>query len=171
MIIRDFNPDDYSSYIRLNQRVFNDAYYPFPGNYPTDLFSMKNFSTAAMDEHFRTLTTNNSYNHTWVAEEDGEIIGSITLTNYNYFDEVRGFYVETKLQGQGIGKQLWRLMENNIKNKDLKLEVFSHAHKTINTYLRWGFVPQAESVGYIHWDDWPHNVVLETLKMIKTYDK
>jgi len=80
--------------------------------------------------------------------------------------ELRGFYVDPKYQGKGIGKQLWTLAHGFAKRKDVILDIYAHNKRTIKMYRKWGFVvDKKKGVFYRHWPEWPEGLKAKCIYM------
>jgi GNAT superfamily N-acetyltransferase len=170
--IRRHQPQDFDQYIALCQRVFTATYVSQAREIPAELFSLENFLAPAMQAHFKATAQNTDTNAAWIAEVDGKIVGTISVAYRGDYDEVHGFYDDLGLQGQGIGTQLWEQMLRQRKNTKIVVDVFRGTNKTIAMYKKWGFRrPLRNRVGYIHWDDWPQEYVLQTIRMYRRYGK
>lgn len=168
--IRRYRPKDFEASITLRQQVFSATYVDEEHGIPAELFSMENFKIPPMQAHFKETMRNSADNAGWVAELEGKIIGSISVTYHPGYDEVHGFYVDVSQQGKGIGTQLWDEMLTFRRSRKISVDVFEHAHKTIAMYKQWGFRrPLFHRHGYIHWDGWPSGYVLRTVNMYKQY--
>lgn len=77
---------------------------------------------------------------TWVFEEEGEVVGFISLLG----NAIGGLFVMPSSQGKGIGRQLIeyaRTMKTN-----LSLQVFKENIKSRHFYEKCGFITTAESL-------------------------
>jgi len=77
---------------------------------------------------------------TWVAEQDGTVIGFISLLG----NEVGALFVEPDYHGKGAGKAL---MDKAVEiYKNIELEVFKYNSIGRKFYARYGFKPIAETI-------------------------
>jgi DNA-binding MarR family transcriptional regulator/GNAT superfamily N-acetyltransferase len=107
-----------------------------------------------------------SYEHCWVVERDGELIGSIVLAKKtNTEGALRLFFVEPQARGLGLGK---RLLEEcvhfarRVGYKKLSLITHSELHAARHLYEKAGFI-KIEQKPYQNWGR--DNLIEETWEL------
>jgi len=154
--IRLAKKSDLKTYTDLLQKTYQAAYTNEKLGLTKDCFSKKNFATDDTQKYLKSSLVVNAKQKTWLAFLGKKLVGSITITNRGKACELRGFYVATKYQGKGIGRQLWKRALNFVDNKDIVLDLYAHNHKTINMYKKWGFfTDKKKGIFYRHWPEWP----------------
>jgi ribosomal protein S18 acetylase RimI-like enzyme len=166
MNIRLAVSSDLSAYTSLLQKTYQDSYTkPEIGLTPA-CFSEEVFNTKDTQEYLKSNLLQNDNQKCWLAFEGDELVGSITIVGKDKEYELRGFYVASIYQGQGIGKSLWKLALSFAKNKDIVLDIYAHNTKTIDLYKRWGFIIDKDKGEFFrHWDEWPKNVKAKCIYM------
>jgi GNAT superfamily N-acetyltransferase len=80
-----------------------------------------------------------------------------------------GFYIHPEFQGKGVGKQLYQLALDFGGRRDLLLDIYTHNHKTISMYKKWGWALDDtqgdKGYFYRHWDEWPKDLQAKCMYM------
>ncbi len=164
--IRLARKSDLSDYSKLLQKTFQDTYTDESIGLKKELFSEEVFSSSRIQKYLASNLEVHDKQKTWAAFIDSKMIGSITITEREEDYELRGFYVATKYQGQGIGKNLWKLAEEFAKKKDITLDTYVHGKRTIEMYKRWGFeIDKNKGEFYRHWEEWPEGIKAKCVYM------
>jgi len=164
--IRLAKKSDIKKYTVLLQKTYQNAYTNEKIGLTKNCFSKKVFSTEDSQNYLKSSLVINAKQKTWIAFSGTKLIGSITIISKGKECELRGFYVDTKYQGKGIGKQLWKYALDFSNGKDIVLDIYAHNKKTINIYRRWGFVvDKKKGVFYRHWPEWPEGLKAKCIYM------
>jgi len=164
--LRPARKSDIENYTQLLQKTYQDAYTDEKIGLRSECFSGKVFSSERIQDYLNSNLTVSDKQKTWLAFLDSSLAGSVTIADTGKECELRGFYVAPEYQGQGIGKQLWKLALNFAKNKDITIDVYAHAHKTISMYKRWGFEIDSKKGSFSrHWPEWPGNLEAKCIYM------
>jgi ribosomal protein S18 acetylase RimI-like enzyme len=157
--IRLARKNDLPKYTNLLQKTYQDAYPDKKIGLVKEYFSEEIFNTLDTQKYLASNLFVNDRQKCWLAFTNSELVGSISIIEREKDYELRGFYVGTKYQGQGIGKKLWRLALDFAKEKDITCDVYEHNTKTIEIYKKWGFeIDKARGTLYRHWPEWPEGV-------------
>lgn len=78
--------------------------------------------------------------HTWVCEQDKELVGFITLID----NVVGGLFVLPDYQHIGIGKAL--IEHAKVTRKTISLDVLKESTKVLRFYERCGFIPTKQGI-------------------------
>ncbi len=157
--IRLARKSDLLGYSKLLQKTFQDAYTDERLGLKKELFSEEVFSSPRIQKYLASNLKISHKQKTWLVFMDFKMIGSITITEREEDYELRGFYVATKYQGQGIGKKLWKLVKEFANKKDITLDTYTHGKRTIKMYKKWGFkIDKNKGEFYRHWAEWPEGV-------------
>lgn len=166
IIIRLAKKSDLQNYTKLLQKTYEDSYVDETLGLAKDLFSMEIFNSLDTQNYLSSNLVVNKKQKTWLAFVGLDLVGSITIAEKEDECELRGFYVASDFQGQGIGKRLWKLALNFSKNKDIVLDIYAHNTKTIEMYKRWGFkIDTQKGEFYRHWPEWPDGVKAKSIYM------
>ena len=157
---------DLPAYTDLLQQTYADAYTNDGLGLTKEVFSQKIFNAPNTQKYLASNLVINENQKTWLAFIDDEMVGSITISDKGNECELRGFYVKTKYQGEGIGRKLWKLALEFSGQKDIVLDSYTHNTKTIEMYKKWGFViDTAKGEFYRHWLEWPDGLQAKCLYM------
>lgn len=164
--IRLAKKSDLKKYTNLLQKTYQIAYTNEKLGLTKSCFSKKVFSTPDTQKYLKSSLIINSKQKTWLAFLEAKLVGSITIIDKGKERELRGFYVSTKYQGHGIGKQLWNYAINFAKGKEVVLDLYAHNRKTIAMYKKWGFIiDKKKGIFYRHWPEWPEGLKAKCLYM------
>ncbi len=175
--IRPAKKGDFPKYAQMLQKSISKAYTNKKLGLPSSLFSEKIFSTKG----FKAWMKGNLYpgpkKKTWVALSGSRLIGAVTIKQEKRLNELRGFYIDPKFQGKGLGKQLLKLSLGYSKGRDIILILYSHNLKSLAIYKKWGFIKHGKP-GSHHWPLWPKGVrmkythlLLSRKKLEKLYNR
>ncbi len=166
ILIRLAKKSDIKNYTDLLQKTYQASYTSEKLGLTKDCFSRKIFSTKDTQKYLKSYLSINLKQKTWLAFSGQKLVGSITITNKDEEFELKGFYVLPRFQGRGIGKELWKYIQDFVKHKYLVLDLYAHNHKVINSYKRWGFViDKKKGVFYRHWPEWPDGLKAKCIYM------
>lgn len=171
MNIRLARENDLEAYRDLLQRTYTDAYVDESLGVTPELFSEEVFSAHSKDtdSYLRYNIEPSENQRTWFAFDGEELIGAITIEAKGDECELRGFYVDPKRQGSGIGKKLYDKAIEFAGNRDIVLDIYAHNTRVIAIYKRWGFeIDTAKGDGgYFdrHWAEWPLGVKVRSVYM------
>jgi len=170
MLIREGKIKDLKDYGDLLQRTYQKAYTNDKLGLTKDCFSKEIFSTKRVQDYLKPHLVNNNKQKTWVVMIDSKMIGSVTCINKNKKEaELAGFYVDSKYQGKGIGKKLYKLALKFAGKRDLVLDIYAHNKKTIKMYKKWGWkLDKSKGDGgffYRHWPEWPKDLKARCMYM------
>jgi GNAT superfamily N-acetyltransferase len=120
-------------------------------------FSPKIFASPRILQYTESVLTSTNHQRAYLAKLHGQIVGCISLERLPSYYELRAFYVDPKLQGQGIGKRLLiKALEFYAGDLLLRIEVAETNAETIALYQHWGFQPTPHSGLHLrHWPEWP----------------
>lgn len=170
--IRLARKSDIKEYTDLLQKTYQKAYTDESLGLTKNCFSKKVFSTPDTQKYLKSSLTINRKQKTWLAFFRSKMIGSITITDRGKEFELRGFYVATKYQGRGVGKQLWCLAISFASGKDIILDIYVHNKRTINMYKKWGFfIDKKKGVFYRHWPEWSEGLEAKCIYMRLSHTK
>jgi len=164
--IRESSFEDLKPYTNLLQKTYQEFYTNNEIGLTADCFSEEIFNTPDTQNYLLSNLENNDKQKSWLAFDENHLIGSITIVERDIDYELRGFYVSKEYQGQGIGKKLWHLALDFVKNKNITLDIYAHNTKTIEMYRRWGFeIDREKGEFYRHWLEWPENIKAKCIYM------
>ena len=157
--IRLAQKSDLAQYTKLLQKTYEDVYPNEAIGLKKEYFSNEIFNTSNNQKYLESNLKVNEKQKCWLAFVGKNLAGSITIIEREKDYELRGFYVATKYQGRGIGKKLWKLALDFVKEKDITLDIYAHNAKTIEIYRKWGFeIDTKRGEFYRHWPEWPKGV-------------
>jgi ribosomal protein S18 acetylase RimI-like enzyme len=157
---------DIKDYTNLLQKTYQAAYTNDKIGLTKDCFSKKIFTTKDTQEYLLSNLAVNKKQKTWLSFLGKELAGTLTITDKGNECELKGFYVKTELQGQGIGKKLWMRALKFAKGRDITLDIYAHNKKTIGIYKKWGFsIDKKKGVFYRHWPEWPDELKAKSIYM------
>jgi RimJ/RimL family protein N-acetyltransferase len=162
--IRKASQDDIKAYTRLLQRVYEDAYADEGIGLGREYFSMKLFLTEDTQEYLRSNLAQSKEQLALLAFYRRRLVGSITIKDMRGRFKLSGFYVDTKMQGKGIGKRLLGLALGFARGKEIYLTTYAHNKRSIELYSRWGF----KRYGWqwrLRWKVWPRGVYARMINM------
>jgi RimJ/RimL family protein N-acetyltransferase len=164
--IREARISDIPEYTKLLQATYQESYVNENIGLTKDCFSEEIFASPDTQKYLATNLIVNDKQKCWLAFVDSQLVGSISIIERESDYELRGYYVESTYQGQGIGKRLWQLALNFVKDKDITCDIYAHNIKTIDMYKKWGFeVDTARGEFYRHWPEWPNGVQAKGIYM------
>jgi GNAT superfamily N-acetyltransferase len=154
--IIEAGPEWSDRYLHFCQKAYKTYYTRTELGITADLFSEKVFTTSRVAEYFDRMFTKDPANRVWLAVNGSSILGGVCVQKYLDHCEIKGFYVAPDLKGQGIGRTLFRKVEEFADGMELRLDVVNYMQDTINMYKHWGFTID-EARGYIEypWEGWP----------------
>lgn len=122
-----------------------------------DLFSEEIFNSARLIKYFRDICESGDDNKTWLAvNNDSDLLGVIAAHQHEDFCELKAFYVKEELQGQGIGRALYKKVLQFAGGTAMQLDVVNFMDKTISMYERWGFSVDTSREAFEYpWEEWP----------------
>lgn len=157
---------DLDAYTILLQQVYRDAYTNVGLGLTQACFSLDVFRTPNTQEYLLSNLRNSETQRTWLAVMNNTPVGAITILDRGSECELRGFYVATNFQGQGIGKQLFMKAKQFSAGKSIILDIYAHNLKTIALYKKWGFViDETKTAFYRHWPEWPEGLQAKCIYM------
>lgn len=157
---------DLQEYTKLLQKTYQDAYPDEKTGLLKEYFSEEIFNIPDTQKYLASNLLVSDKQKCWLAFIDSELVGSISIIERKDDYELRGFYVKTEYQGTGIGKDLWRLVLNFAKRKDITCDVYAHNTKTIEIYKKWGFeIDKTKGTFYRHWPEWPEGAQAKSIYM------
>lgn len=157
---------DVSSYTDLLRRTYQKSYVSKELGLTKECFSKEIFSTPDTQKYLLSNLQITDNQKSWMAFIDEKLIGSITIQRKGKECELRGFYVASEYQGQGIGKKLFKLAMDFSKDDDIILGIYAHNTRSIETYKKWGFViDQERGTVTTHWPEWPEGIKINSLFM------
>lgn len=157
--IRLAKKTDLPKYTKLLQKTYQDSYTNEKIGLTKDCFSKKVFNSTRIQRYLESNLEIKEKQKCWLAFLGSQLVGSISIVEGEKDCELRGFYVPTQYQGKGIGKQLWNLALNFVRNKDITLDIYTYNTKTIDMYEKWGFkIDTKKGEFYRHWQEWPEGV-------------
>lgn len=156
--IRKSTTGDSKPYQKLCFDVYRETYvYPELG-FDESLLSKEIFFNEATTKYFKDLMDPAPSKASFVAELDDDIVGGIAVYEYSDSCVISGYYVQTGMQGKGIGKKLWEHAEKFIDGRTAKLTVHAHSWRTVNSYFRKGFIIDPNNPRDVaHWPEWPES--------------
>ncbi len=160
VIIDEAKPENADEVAAFCQPIYQAVYPNEKYGLTAEQFSPEIFKTEDTLSYFRDILDNNEHQRAYLARINGQLVGTISVTEFEDHYEPRCFYVETNLQGQGIGKTLWqKAMEFCQKPLPVRVEVAETNDKTIAMYESWGFVRKPDlGVKMRHWPEWPESI-------------
>jgi ribosomal protein S18 acetylase RimI-like enzyme len=166
VLITSAGPADLPEYTHLLQTTYQRTYTSKETGLTKDCFSPEIFSEHSTQSYLKSHVVNTPNQHTWLARQENRLIGALTCINLNENEaELTGFYVHPHFQGRGIGKKLYRQALIFAGNRDLVLDIYSHNHKTILMYQKWGWkldkTRGENGYFYRHWPQWPKNLMVK----------
>jgi GNAT superfamily N-acetyltransferase len=155
--IESADPKDALDVSRFCQPIYQAIYPNRKYDLAASCFDPWVFETVETLDYFRKVLETNDHQVAYVAREDNQIIGTISIIRYDDHYEIRCFYVDEKLQGQGIGKQLWaKAMEFYDASLPLRVMVADTHKAGRRLYEKWGFHEREDlGVTTFHWPEWP----------------
>lgn len=164
--IRPADVVDLKAYTSMMQQTYANAYVNDSIGLTKDCFSVEVFNSPDTQAYLRSKLINSNVQQSWLAVNDGQIVGGIVIEDQGSSCELTGFYVLPHFQGQGIGRKLWQKALQFAKNKDITLDIYTHNKSAIELYKRWGFIEDASRPHfYRHWPEWPQAVQAECMYM------
>lgn len=166
VLIRLAKKDDLEDYTDLLQRIYQVAYISRKLGLRKEHFSKEIFATEHSQGYLISNLKLSDKQKTWLAFTGSKLIGSITIIDGGEECELKGFYVATKYQGRGIGKQLLAKALSFASGKDIVLFLYAHNRKAIKIYKNWGFkLDKQKEPFYLHWPEWPEGLKAKCLYM------
>lgn len=121
VFIRPFQPGDVGYVAHLHGKLYDEKY-KFGRTF--EYYVMKGLTE---------FMINTDGGELWVAEADGEIVGSIAITKFsNTAAQLRWFILDENYQGKGIGKKLMETALNYCKDQNY-MHVFLWTVSTLET--------------------------------------
>jgi len=107
------------------------------------------------------MLENSDFQRAYVAQSDGQIVGSIAIQRNPDSYAMHMFYVSPDSRGQGVGKRLFaKALEFATEDLPIRGNAAETNQPAIDMYLRWGFHLVAEDgIELRHWPEWPEGVV------------
>lgn len=162
--------NDLSIYTDLLQKTYQDAYTNESIGLTKNCFSKEVFASKDTQDYLKSHLINSNKQKTWLAFIESKLVGAITCIIINKGEaELTGFYVDTKYQGKGIGKKLYKLALAFANRRDLVLDIYAHNKKTITMYKKWGWlIDRTKGKGgyfFRHWPEWPKGLQARAVYM------
>ena len=159
MEIKIANLNDIKKYTDLLQKTYQEAYANDSIGLTADCFSKEIFQNDDTQKYLKSHLIDSDTQKTWLAFDGEKLIGAATCIIKNDTEaEFTGFYVDSDNQGQGVGKQLYKLVQEFARKRDLILDIYAHNTKTIEMYKNWGWKLDESrgEKGYFtrHWPEW-----------------
>lgn len=140
-----------------------------------DLFSKEIFSSARIIKYFRDICNKTDDNKTWLAIDDNQqLVGVVGAHRDEDLCELKAFYVDSELQGRGIGRALYDKVAQFAGGMAMQLDVVNFMDKTISMYEHWGFTIDTSREAFEYpWEEWPPGpaYVLRAIYMTKPASK
>jgi ribosomal protein S18 acetylase RimI-like enzyme len=138
--IVDATAQDAEQIAALRKKTWFDTYPNEEYNITREDIAAKDFDSDKKIQQLRDyIEESDASSKTWVAKEDGGVVGYCTSTKYGQH-EIRAIYVLPDKQGLGIGK---KLMETALQwlgdTHDVYLYVASYSEESIAFYKKLGF--------------------------------
>lgn len=109
---------------------------------------------------------NDEGSFTWVAKDNGVVVGFISIRNDTARNWIASFYVLSDYQGLGIGTELMKQAFTVLdKNKETYCEVASYNQKAIAFYKKFGFVENGSTTNEVA--KLPSGKVLPEIEMVR----
>ncbi len=160
--IRLSRKSDLRAYTDLLQRTFQRTYASEKLGLKRAYFSRRVFNTESTQDYLKESLRQGSNQRAWLAFYGSRLVGSVTMTRKGKDCELRGFYVDSRVQGKGIGKALYNLGMKFAGSRDIVLDLYAHSTKTLGMYKRWGYridrTRGRNGVFYRHWPEWPEGI-------------
>ena len=167
--LRPARESDLAAYTGFAQRMFETVYVNPDIGLTKERFAMEIFTNESTQKYLASNLVTNEKQQCWLAVEDSNIIGAITVANTDDACEIKGFYVSLEYQDKGIGKQLWNKALEFAVRKDVVLDTYVHNTRTVDMYRKWGLeLDTTRGEGgyfYRHWDEWPEGLRAKCLYM------
>ncbi len=164
--IRLAKKTDLPKYAKLLQKIYQDVYTNEKIGLRKECFSEEVFSSSRIQKYLVSNLSVNDEQKCWLAFIGNEFVGSISIIEREQDYELRGFYVATEYQNRGVGKKLWQLALEFVKDKDITCDIYAHNTKTIEMYKKWGFsIDYKRGEFYHHWPEWPEGVQAKSIYM------
>ena len=164
--IRRAQTEDLSKYTELLQKTYEDACVNDAIGLTKECFSREIFNSQDTQKYLLSNLVNKDKQSCWLAFDQSDMVGYISIIEKEDEYELRGFYVSKEYQGHGIGKRLWNKVIKGVKDKDITLDIYEHNKSTIEIYKKWGFVIDISKGRFFrHWPEWPDNVKASCLYM------
>lgn len=144
--IFEATPEDAEGIVQVQHRAWLDTY-------PNEEYGIKREDIESMDwsaqkveRWFRSIKNNLNTWHTWVAKENGKVVGFCTASKTE-MQNVNALYVDPDYQSMGIGKQLLGQAIGWLNQKpEIWLEVAKYNQRAIDFYSSMGFT-EARDLG------------------------
>lgn len=146
LIIRPVEVKDAEQYLNTRNIVWRDAYKHI---FPNEVFVNMENKTLDMIKTFSQFVYNGGDQFTYVAEDEGKIIGfasSKIKSNYSHFSELGyaelgAIYIHPDYQGLGLGTKFKNMFEKWAKENGASkyvIGVLRDNHKARKVYEKWG---------------------------------
>lgn len=113
--------------------------------------------------------TVSSNQHTWIAKDNGKVVGICFVVKRDDINEIRSIYILPEYQGRGIGKQLMeKAFEWVDHNKDLVLGVTNYNTQAVEFYKKLGFRETGRK-WYTEAAKLPSGKELPSVEMVKSW--
>lgn len=166
LIIKPSSQKYLEEYTDMLQKTYEEFYVDESLGLTKDCFSKEVFSSKDTQDYLKSNIQNNDNQKCWFAFAKTRLVGAITIKDKGVEYEITGFYVDSRYQGQGIGKRLWNKALEITKNKDIVLDLYTHNKKAINIYKKRGFkIDEKKGRFFRHWPEWPEGLQAECLYM------
>ena len=158
--------DDLASYTVMMQETYEAAYVDESIGLTKACFSPEVFASGDTQAYLRSKLISTAAQQSWVAVDEGEIVGAVAVETKGSECEMTGFYVLPRYQGRGIGTMLWQKVLEFAGSRAIVLDIYTHNKKTIQLYEHWGFREDtARPHFYRHWPEWPESLQAESMYM------
>lgn len=159
-------------YREFCQKAYQDAYVNTERGITKELFSKEIFDSKFVKDYFDLLFEDVQNKKTWLALDlENNILGGIHAEKHKDFAELKGFYVDSKLKGQGIGKKLYQKAMEFTDRQTVRAWVYEYMEPTIKMYENWGFkLDKSKGKMDFNWDPWPRKVDMQAICLVKPAD-
>jgi GNAT superfamily N-acetyltransferase len=139
------------------QRAYVVAYPKPEIGVTKDLFSEEVFASGRIVTYFADLCRTTEMQEFWLALDDQDsILGGVVVQLETDHCEMKAFYVDAALRGQGIGHALFKKVLDFAGHRDICVDVVQHMNETIAMYEHWGFaIDHARGKAEYGWPEWP----------------
>jgi len=168
--IRKAKIEDIKQYTEMLQETYQDTYTNPKIGLTADCFSLNIFNTEDTQKYLGSHLVEVDNQKTWLVFNGNELVGSSTcIIKDDNEAELTGYYVRPRMQGQGIGRQLYNLVLAFADNRDLVLDIYTHNTEIIKLYEKWGWTLDASrgENGFFtrHWPEWPDGLEAKCMYM------
>ena len=164
--IRPSMSGDLAAYTVMMQATYESAYVDESIGLTKACFSPEVFASDDTRDYLQSKLVNNDTQKSWMAVDEGAIIGAVTIEAHGSECKLSGFYVLPDYQGRGVGTMLWQKAVEFADGRAITLDIYTHNKKTIQLYEHWGFREDTTQPRlYYHWPEWPEGLRAEAMCM------